>query len=311
MTNGTNDKKRQARLTDKERGEMLREFMLHVDAHPVSAPRTRSPYIWLMRSPIAYALALFVVLGGTVYAADGSLPADPLYPLKTDVIEPIAVQLAPLAGVSRGDAHVAIVERRLDEAETLLASGDLATSSASLLARKIAESSSAARTYVSRAAKDGNVAEALDTSTDLESILEGHSEVLSDAADDQASSTSAGALVDAVKEQGDQAEDTSEDIEDELATSSAQADDYIHTLKSAATSTIATLQDRLAAAGGDDDLVTQASSLLSQAFSFYEEGVDDLARGDNDGALSNLRDAESAAEKGLIILDSIDSPEEE
>jgi hypothetical protein len=289
---------------------MRRDFMRFVDAHPAEEPRraARSPYLWIVRSPLAYSLALFLVLGSTVYAAEGSLPQEALYPLKTDVIEPIAVQLAPLVGISRGDARVAVVERRLEEAETLVDQGDLSTTSASILAAKISESSSEARRYASSTAEHGHTADALDTNSKLETLLEAHGDVLTDAADDQASTTTQGSdtLIGIVQSQGDQTENASEHLEEQLGgqASSTETQSYLVDIQQSATSTIAELEGDLSQFAGDADLANQASAFLSQAKYYYQSGLEHLDKNEDEDALSDLREAQSDAEKGAILLAS-------
>jgi hypothetical protein len=299
-----------ARLSDVERADMQREFHMFMTAHPAVEARrpALSPYVWMFHSPVFYALAIFLMLGGTVYAAEGSLPADLLYPLKIDVIEPIAVQVAPLVGVNQGEVHGAIVERRLKEAETLLDQGKLATSSAILLATKIAVSADAVHSYASSTAGQGNVDDALDASSHLEDVLESHAAILSVVADAQAfaTDTTADGLIGVVAAEGDKAEDASEDLEQRLVVASTtQTDDYIDMLKDSATTTIVQLQAGVdISLPNNQELADDAVALLAQAKQYYQSGLAHLARGENDDALSDLREAQSAGEKGLILLDS-------
>lgn len=312
MNNENDNNISPARLSDTERADMLRGFLRYADANPASEPvrAVRSPYLRLLHSPVSYSLVIFLMLGGTVYAAEGSLPQDFLYPLKTEVLEPIAVQLAPLAGVDRGNAHVAIVERRLGEAETLLAQGDLDAESASILAQKIGESSAEVHEYASGTAKQGRIADALDTSSHLETLLEGHEEALAATANDQDSeASSSDELIDAVSDQGDQAEDESESIELQLAegTSTVEAQTYLLSISDSATTTTAKLQDSLEAFSSKDaDTASQASEFLQMAKDFYISGTSHLTKEEDDDALSDLREAQSNAEKGLIILESFE-----
>ena len=304
-----------ARLSDSERADMLRGFLRYANAHPAREPRAaRSPYFFrLLHSPAAYSLLIFLMLGGTAYAAEGSLPRDFLYPVKTGVIEPIAVQLAPLAGVEQDDAHIALVERRLDEAETLLDRKKLDGASVAVLSEKITESSSKVRKIASDAAKEGNISDALDASSDLETLLEGHKEVLSSAADDAAaSSTVLDGLIDTVEEQGEQAEDASEDIEQQFEDAPAEASaQYAAALMDAASSSIRALEARLAerarAAGEDEDARAQAAALLKEANGRYQSGIEGAAR--RGASLPDWREAQSAAEKGLILIESSEDAE--
>ena len=88
---------------------------------------TPSPYVgWVFSSRILLAglLAIVFVGGGTVYAAQGALPGNPFYSIKVGVTEPMvgALQFSPEAKASW---HAQVAERRLQEAETLAAQGEL------------------------------------------------------------------------------------------------------------------------------------------------------------------------------------------
>jgi hypothetical protein len=71
---------------------------------------------------LAFVLAsvmIAVIIGGSaVYASEGSLPGDLLYPIKTKVVEPIEIALAPTSE-AKAEIETKFAERRLMEAETL------------------------------------------------------------------------------------------------------------------------------------------------------------------------------------------------
>lgn len=75
----------------------------------------------------AVALCLVVILvggGGVAYAAQGSLPGNPLYAVKVDVTEPIQTALA-VTPEAQADVHVELAQRRVEEAEALAVQGRL------------------------------------------------------------------------------------------------------------------------------------------------------------------------------------------
>lgn len=94
---------------------------------PVAPTRVASPYVWMFapRMVAAFGVLLLVVVStGSAYAAEGSLPGTPLYPVKTKIIEPLAVALAPTAQ-AKAQANADIAATRVQEAQTLAAQGNL------------------------------------------------------------------------------------------------------------------------------------------------------------------------------------------
>ncbi|MBU6370983.1 MAG: hypothetical protein KGH93_02045 [Patescibacteria group bacterium] len=93
-------------------------------------------------SVLASVLALVTVSGSVAYAAEGSVPGDLLYPVKTHVTEPIRDALAfTPAEKASWDAQKA--SRRLAEAETLANRGALSPTNEQDLRRHFDESAAA------------------------------------------------------------------------------------------------------------------------------------------------------------------------
>ncbi len=115
-------------MTEVEKRAMraaLREEM-GMSETPVQVRRP-SPYMWMFapRSIAMLGVALLVVLStGSAYAAEGSLPGTPLYPVKTKIIEPLTVALAPTTQ-AKAQANADIAAVRVQEAQALAAQGAL------------------------------------------------------------------------------------------------------------------------------------------------------------------------------------------
>jgi hypothetical protein len=117
------------RLTDEAKSRMRQRLTAHMRAHPlpVLSPYQRfigavSPFMHLPRVPV-FALALMLVLvtafgSATTFAAEGSLPGDPLYLLKVNVIEPVRGLLA-VSTEAKTAWRVSVAEARLNEVEAL------------------------------------------------------------------------------------------------------------------------------------------------------------------------------------------------
>lgn len=100
---------------------MRAELVAHMSAHPAAVP---SPYarLFALKRPVAalVLIALVGIGGATTYAAHGSLPGDPLYPLKVKVIEPVQGLLA-VTPEAKAAFQASIANERLAEAAQLAA----------------------------------------------------------------------------------------------------------------------------------------------------------------------------------------------
>jgi hypothetical protein len=103
---------------------------------PSSVVVTRSSFVFLSQRWMTALAALVVVVfagGSTAYAAQGALPGQPLYALKTQVLEPVKLALA--AGpAAKAAVHVEIAQARVAEAENLAQQGTLTATTSTELA---------------------------------------------------------------------------------------------------------------------------------------------------------------------------------
>jgi hypothetical protein len=137
---------------------------------PKAAP---SPFIFFASHRFLTALAalvLVVLAGGStaVYAAQGALPGQPLYALKTKVLEPVEVALAPTSA-AKARVETQIATRRVAEAQTLAAQGKLDATTTQELAASFNEYASQA---LALAGEDGAAATSSATTTEVASSTE-------------------------------------------------------------------------------------------------------------------------------------------
>src|ERR1035437_10169524 len=129
-------------LTNEEKSKMLHNLSLYADIHqPI--PITHSLFSFFnisLNKRLAFTLAsvmIAIIIGGSaVYASEGSLPGDLLYPIKTKIVEPIKVALATTP-VEKANVEADIGIERLKEAETLDQKGKLTPDIKKELNRKI------------------------------------------------------------------------------------------------------------------------------------------------------------------------------
>ncbi len=153
-------------LSDAEKARMKNVLQGYMRFHPAPEPITtytvtRDWFIFLQR-PIAASLVLVLVVGsGVSYAAEGALPGDTLYTIKTSVNEPLKVALASSAE-EEAEVEIELAERRIQEAAELAADDRLDEATEAQLAVALDAHAASAATLVEEIdEEDANTAVAL------------------------------------------------------------------------------------------------------------------------------------------------------
>ncbi len=176
---------RHVTLSTDEAQSMRERLSAYADLHSVmkGAPSavTPSPFQLFIfsRTFVASTLALVLLVSSTgiSYAANQTLPGQPLYVVKVAINEPLqgALLTTPTAKAKWSNT---LADRRLSEASVLAAHGTLATSAQSYLAeaviRHVADSQQQSKTLT----VSGNTDEALKVQSDLEARLSAHAQLL-------------------------------------------------------------------------------------------------------------------------------------
>ncbi len=129
--------------------------------------------------PVSFAFVFVMVVGiGTSYAAETALPGDPLYAIKVGVTEPIQGVLN-VSPVAKAEWDTELLSRRLEEAATLAAKGNLNSDTRASIESQIALKANNVHTSVEqlKSSEQGTVA-AASVENDLEAKLVGHERVL-------------------------------------------------------------------------------------------------------------------------------------
>lgn len=173
-------------LSNNERLMMRERLALYTDVHPyVAGGPVVSSYGGVFsffssalfpRYAAAFATLLLVV-GGVSNAAEGSAPGDALYALKIQVNEPLMTVLAPTV---EGQAKVAssLATRRIDEAVTLAARGELTSERETYLSEEFDSHVVAAAQKTEALENTGNVEGALRVRADFAARLAGEAQAL-------------------------------------------------------------------------------------------------------------------------------------
>ncbi|HYF13298.1 MAG TPA: DUF5667 domain-containing protein, partial [Candidatus Paceibacterota bacterium] len=166
-------------LTPQERASMrarIFESMRPVGGEVVH--RTKSPYFFFApRFAMSMAAFLIVALGGgTAFAAQSSLPGEPLYPIKIYVNESVAEALS-VTEEAKVTFHTNAAQERLREAQELTARGELDASVAAQIEENV-EKHIAKADAIALALHDVDPAAAVDAEVHIESALTVQSDIL-------------------------------------------------------------------------------------------------------------------------------------
>jgi len=106
----------------------------HNNTHiPSPYRKINSPYFFFMNYTSTTLLFLFVITGVLSYVAEGALPGDPLYSVKTQVIENMQTLLT-VSPESKAKLQTTLAKKRVEEAEKLVASDRLSVGTGAALA---------------------------------------------------------------------------------------------------------------------------------------------------------------------------------
>lgn len=222
---------RQVRLNGEEKSRVRADLFEVIKYHPVrNAKGGRhiqqrsyiiSPFYSFMLKPIPIAaLAIVLFLGSISGAAANTLPGDILYPVK--IASENVVTAFAFSPEKKAERNIILVERRLKEAETLIARGDFTPKVAMAIESKVADTNAEAAKNIILLKKQNKLGEAISVSSNLEIALGAHKKVLEDlaavapqkaTAEGAAAETFVAPLVRSVQEQKDAATKVRTDIE--------------------------------------------------------------------------------------------------
>lgn len=170
-------------LSPSERGSMRASIQEVIEMPVISGGVNRhiqgtpSPFpygISFFKKPMTVSLvalsAVFLLSGGVAAAAEGSLPGELLYPLKIHVTEEVQAYLAT-SDEEKVLWEVARAERRIDEANTLIATGKASPAILATVEQKLDHQVTKTLRKLSRLTEKGDVVIATDVGTKFEARL--------------------------------------------------------------------------------------------------------------------------------------------
>lgn len=174
------------RMTAAEKA-MLKSQLFGVPAYmPVKSFYTIFNFQFVSRA-VAVLLILSLGGGGVAYAAEGSLPGQPLYPVKINVDEPVQVALAPTTA-AKATVYAQLAQTRIEEAEALAQQGALDATATQELSQNFSSQVQSADALALQVANQDPAA-AADIQTSLSASLEANSAVLAQVGNDSGTTT--------------------------------------------------------------------------------------------------------------------------
>jgi len=180
-------------LSDSERSQLRGAISAFMSEHPARAPFDMRALDWAERSlahvsrfftagrsRFALSAALVLLVGsGTSYAAEAALPGQALYAVKIGINERISAVFA-MSPASSARFEAQLVERRLEEAESLAALGKLTLQGREQieLNLSVATANFAAQIAKLATSSESDIATAANVQSDLEATLVAHAQVL-------------------------------------------------------------------------------------------------------------------------------------
>lgn len=178
-------------LSEKEKLSVWSNLKAYAEFKPIAderiGKRTRLPSVkptngfplFLKLKPMSFIASLLIVSlfgGGTAFAAEGAVPGDILYPIKTDITENVRGAFA-LDNEAQATFEAWRAERRLNEAAKLVQKGSLSADAKEKIETKFSEHSDRVEDRLVKIAEK-NPALAAELSARFEASLHAHEAIL-------------------------------------------------------------------------------------------------------------------------------------
>lgn len=158
----------------------LQEFMATHPVRVAESARLLQQRSNLLKPALGFATVLLLLGAGTASAAEQALPDNtPLYFIKTNINEPIRRTLA-LTPEAKADVEATLATRRLEETETLAASGRLNVHIQQHVEDRLVKQVEKAQEHISKLNKEGKSRTAKTLNAKLEASLQAHEKHLTD-----------------------------------------------------------------------------------------------------------------------------------
>lgn len=292
-------------LSPQERSKIWQDFSAYADQHPLQIQQNEIPRAWhFAMQPLAYAtLFLIIISGGALsYASEDALPRDPLYFVKREVNERFALATTSLFPDAYAKTNIRMVERRLEEAETLVLERKADPIVLAELSEDIVEHSEKVRSY-SSSSEDTEIHNAHEASSDLENTLEAHAIILqavSETQEDQSDIVSP--FITRLASTSELAEDVREEIQEKIEESEYGVEPYLAILTEDLSNVLEDIESTRIEHGTSSPFNDERIELIEVSEAARKRGEALLKEGETGEAFREIHDALQNAHKAERLL---------
>ena len=303
------------KLTTKERAHLSHVLAEYTLLKPAREEFSYSPIptksIWMsfsirhryVANVLASVVIILVITGGTSFAAEGSLPGDILYPVKTVLNESVksVLVIGPQAEVKWETEKIS---RRLDEAEELAVRGDLDEETSAILEEKVGEHLALLEEKTETLESEGDATKSIEAISDLEARLNAHISVVAEVAVSDETASSSSKFEETIQNTAVVITQNREALEQVLAVKDDNAPDIamLENKLEVAQTALKNAQDTLAEVDEttNSNLVIKAGETLSSAENSFVEATDALDKEEYDEVYSLLSDTVRTARESEV-----------
>lgn len=304
----TDERNRYTDFSEREKTALREQLRSFMHANPLRAPfglRALDFFEETIYSPrLQFAGATFGLLllagTGTAFAAENSLPGEPLYGVKVNVEEPIAGAFAT-SPQEQANWSAQLAARRLSEAETLAVQNKLTPSAATTIAGGLNEAAGNFDASVAQlATSSANAATVATLASSMEATLAANSQVM----------TEIGNAIPAAAKTLEPIISTTQERALSLNTARAQydaavAEGNVAQVQGAAEAEMNSAQGQISAVAQNNDSAAASSSVAKQteaAEADIQSGQQNLAQGNYVAALETFQSAAVEAKTAQLNM---------
>lgn len=151
------------------------------------------------RFAAATLLLILIIGGGISLAAESSLPGNLLFPLKVSLNENLKMAFA-FSDKEKAFLDIRIAQKRLQDTEKLISLGKMTPTAKQQIETSFKERASSIKKYLEKAEAKGNTGDVIYVSSDFESTLKTHKNILTSVSERKNSSAGVISIVNSVSE---------------------------------------------------------------------------------------------------------------
>jgi hypothetical protein len=221
------------RLSGAEKSEMRTDFSAFLDKNPLPIQSPFRYHRFTFIKSAGLTLIVFFMITGVVSAAEDSLPDEFLYPVKTNINEPVLEALS-FTSERKAKVHLSLVEKRLLEAEELLIKDRGTVEIMKKLQEDVKEHAEEVNKNledIQLSDEEDKMVKAESVNSDFEAVLNIHSDILEQVANDESEESIMKPITNEVKMQNINTGSRGDALQSALFSSNVTVEKINHTTK--------------------------------------------------------------------------------